>query len=138
MKKKLTTLIKELKDDAQELHFEEMEFTEALALCKDKFHDSCFTGKGKNTWVSEDCQEQIKDALRIPEIAPKLLQGEVVRLANNPSYVYCKVSDRDVVVPVVVPKRMQKSLLHKKIKVQLIKDDTGETFRYDRPRIHPD
>lgn len=138
MKKRLTTIIKELEDDPNEIHYESKSFEEVLEICKDKFDPACFTGSGKNTWVAADCQEELKDALRIPEIAPEILEGLVVRLAPNPSYVYCLVQGKlKKVVPVVVPKKMQRIMLHKKIKVQRIQDESGETFRYEKPRIHP-
>lgn len=137
MKKRLTTIIKELEDDPNEVHYESKSFEEVLEICKDKFDPACFTGAGKNTWVAADCQDDLKDALRIPEIAQELLQAIVVRLAPNPSYVYCYVANLQKTVPVVVPKKMQKRMLHKKIKVQRIQDESGETFRYEQPRIHP-
>ena len=136
MKKRLTTIIKELEDDPNEVHYESRSFEEVLEICKDKFDPACFTGTGKNTWVAADCQEDLKDALRIPEIAQELLQGIVVRLAPNPSYVYCFLQKLKKVVPVVVPKKMQRRMLHKKVKVQRIQDESGETFRYEKPRIY--
>lgn len=136
MKKRLTTIIQELEEDQNESIYEKKTFDEALQICKDKFDASCFTGKGKNTWVSADCIESVKDALRIPEIAPSVFEGIVVRIAPNPSYVYCYINALQAVFPCVVPRRMQSSMLRKKIKVHRIKDETGETFRYEKPKIY--
>jgi|TARA_E500000318_G_scaffold98322_1_gene99527 hypothetical protein len=136
MKKRLTKIVQELEEDLAENLYEKKPFNEVLEICKEKLDSSCFSGTGKNTWVLEDCQDAIKEALRLPEIAPKTYAAHVVRLAPNPSYVYVYIKELSTTKPAVVPRKMQSSLKGKNIKVQCIKDENGETFRYERPKIY--
>ena len=93
------------------------------------------SGRGKNTWINEDGQEILNVALIVPEIVPKHHKGQVIRMAPNPSYVYAKVREMQAVIPVVVPRRIQKTLLGKMISIEEITDKVGSSYRYVREKL---
>lgn len=126
-KKRLQTIMNEVKTD--------FDFDQCLQICKDKLEPSMLSGKGKNTWISEEGQELLNVALIVPEIVPKHHKGRVIRLAPNPSYVYAKVQEIEKVIPVVVPRRMQKTFLGKSILIEEIADKVGSSFRYIREKL---
>jgi hypothetical protein len=107
----------------------EVSFEEALEVANKCLSNEMLTGKGKGTWVNEDGQDILDGAIEIPEIYPKHYYGRVVRLAPNPSYVYANIEELNKVVPCVVPRKTQSLMLHKRISIEEIKDNSGSTFR---------
>lgn len=126
-KKRLTQIINEVDT--------EFTFKECLEICNEKLDTSMLSGKGKNTWINESGQEILKLALLAPEIVPKHMKARVIRLAPNPSYVYAILQEKKTTVPVVVPRRFQKSMLGKKILLEEISDATGSSFRYVKEKL---
>ena len=119
MKIKITDLANQLGAGVNEL----------LAL-KEKLTEEQWSGRGKNTWFTEDAVEVLRVALDIPEIVPNKARGLVLFSAKNPNYVYVKLHGKDGKVPVCIPRRMRDKLDGKNINVEIITDDTGTSYRY--------
>lgn len=120
MKVKLTKLAEE----------NEVTFEEAMDLAKEKLPEDSLTGKGKNTWVSEEGQEILARAFEIPEIVPKYLKGKVMHAAPNPHYVYAYIKELSKKVPVIQGKRYMGKLLGKNIDIEAIQDNKGVSYRF--------
>jgi hypothetical protein len=101
-----------------------------LLLLKEKLTEEQWSGRGKNTWFTEDAVEVLRMALDIPEIVPNKARGRVLFGAKNPNYVYVKLDGKDGKVPVCIPRRMQNRLDGKNINVEIITDETGTSYRY--------
>lgn len=122
-KKKLTALADEY----------EVPFEEALEIVKTKVPEEFITGRGKNTWISEEGQDIIDEGMFIDEIIPRNYIGKVLNECPNPRYnsVYCK--DIGKRVPVMIPRRWQGKLVGKRITFEAIEDTKGVSYRYVKP-----
>ena len=88
----------------------EVTFEEAIGVVTEKIPEEYITGRGKNTWISEEGQEIIKDGLFIDEIIPKNYIGKKV--------------------PVMIPRRLQGRFVGKMINFEAIEDLKGVSYRY--------
>ena len=77
-KTKATELAKEL----------EVDFLTISTIIEENVSDNDISGKGKNTWLTEDAVSIVKDKLEIPELIPTYYTGKVTHQAPNPNYVY--------------------------------------------------
>ena len=57
---------------------QEVEFEEAMRIAEDKLPEGSLTGKGKNTWVTEEGTSILEESLMIEEIIPKHYLGHVL------------------------------------------------------------
>lgn len=119
MKQKLTELAKKLKID----------WAEAERLRDTKLEPSEWTGKGKNTWVTEEAAVKLTLAVEVPPVVPDLIYGLVVENALNPNLVYVSM-DGGPKVPVFIPRRFYDKLIGKKIPIHAITDAKGTTYRH--------
>jgi len=119
-KKKLTELANEY----------EIPFEEALEILTKKIPEEFITGKGKNTWVSEEGQAILDDGLFIEEIIPNNHIGKVLAECPNPRYNFVYAKDIGKRVPVMVPRRYQGKLVGKNITFEAIEDEKGVSYRY--------
>lgn len=103
-----------------------------LETIYDKLPPEGYVGKGKNTWVNPDQLEVLKLALEAPLVVPSRLTGRVVKLANNPRWVYCVIEGMENRHPVMVPSRLRDRILGKTIEIEAISDATGTSYRYAR------
>jgi len=120
MKKRLTQIAKE----------NNIEFKELEDLAKSKLSSKMITGNGKNTWISEDGQQILDQAIEVPEGVAKHITAVIVRKAPNQRYLYAYSKDIDKVIPVLVPRRYAKSLMGKLVSVEVIEDVRGSSYRY--------
>ena len=120
MKKRLTQIAKE----------NNIEFKELEDLAKSKLSSKMITGKGKNTWISEDGQQVLDQAIEVPEGVAKHITAVIVRKAPNQRYLYAYSKDIDKVIPVLVPRRYVKNLMGKLVSVEVIEDVRGSSYRY--------
>ena len=105
---------------------------ELLALAKEKLSDDMITGVGKNTWISEEGQDILADAVDVPEATPVHYRGQVIKVAPNKKYVYAYIRENRMKVPVLVPKKLAHKLVGKIILIEAIKDVSGTSYRYRR------
>ena len=101
-----------------------------LLLLKEKLTPEQWTGRGKNTWFTEDAVDVLRLALDIPEIVPNRTHGIVLHQARNPNFVYVKLNGKDGRVPVCIPRRLSDKIAGKNINVEIITDEKGTTYRY--------
>ncbi len=120
MKKKLTQLAEEYN----------VEFEEALSIVKEKIPAECITGKGKNTWLSEEAQAVVREGLFIEEIIPKNYKGEVLSECPNKKFNFVYSKEVGKRVPVLVPRRLRGKLINKVIMFEAIEDGRGTSYRY--------
>ena len=105
---------------------------ELLALAKEKLSDDMITGVGKNTWISEEGQDILSEAVDVPEATPIHYKGQVIKVAPNKKYVYAYIRENRMKVPVLVPKKLAHKLVGKIILIEAIKDVSGTSYRYRR------
>jgi hypothetical protein len=119
-KTKATALAKEL----------EVDFLTISTIIEENVSKDDISGKGKNTWLTEDAVSIVKDKLDIPELVPAYFVGKVTHQAPNPNYVYVYLKELSKKVPVIVPRRFKGKLSGKTIKVEEITDNAGSSYRY--------
>lgn len=122
MKKRLTKIAEE----------NNVQFTDLLKLSDEKLSPSMVTGAGKNTWISEDGQEVLLEAIEAPEATAEHVNAKVIKVAPNKKYVYAYVREDKSKIPVLVPKKFSQRLVGKTITVEVIKDVNGVSYRYRR------
>tara|TARA_B100000424_G_scaffold233955_3_gene197592 strand:+ start:4095 stop:4472 length:378 start_codon:yes stop_codon:yes gene_type:complete len=118
-----------LSELAQQGHYG---WDEILALAKEKLSEDMITGVGKNTWISEEGQEILTEAIDVPEATPAHYKGQVIKVAPNKKYVYVYIREAGMKVPVLVPKKLAKKLVGKQILIEAIQDVSGTSYRYRR------
>jgi len=111
---------------------QEIKFEEAMRIATDKLPEGSLTGKGKNTWVSEEGTIILEKSFMIEEIIPKHYEGNVVSECPNPRYNYVVSKSIGKRVPVLVPRKLQGKLIDKKITFEGISDIKGTSYRYVR------
>jgi len=105
-------------------------FDEALKIIEEKLPENCITGRGKNTWISEEGQSIIKDGLFIDEIIPKHYTGEVLSECPNRRFNFVFSKEIGKRVPVMIPRLLQGKMVGKMINFEGIQDETGTSYRY--------
>ena len=121
-KKKLTQIANE----------QEVEFNEAIRIAEDKLPEGALTGRGRNTWVTEEGTRILEDSLMIEEIIPKHHLGNVVGECPNPRYNYVVSKAIGKRVAMLVPRKWQGKLIGKTITFEAISDSKGTSYRYVR------
>jgi hypothetical protein len=109
---------------------QEMEFDELMALAQEKLPEGSLTGKGRNTWVTEEGTKILEDSFCIEEIIPKHFKGIVIQEAPNPKWNYVKHPVTKKRVPVLIHRRWHGRLVGKEITFEAIEDDKGVTYRH--------
>jgi|TARA_R100000482_G_C5003765_1_gene92678 hypothetical protein len=108
----------------------EVPFDEAIKIVKEKIPEEFITGKGRNTWISEEGQSIIEDGLFIDEIIPKNYIGKVISVCPNTRYNFVHSKEIGKKIPVMIPRRLRGSLVGKMINFEGIEDDRGISYRY--------
>jgi len=121
-KKKLTQIALE----------QEVEFEDAMQIAQDKLPEGSLTGKGKNTWVTEEGTAILEESFMIEEIIPKHYIGRVLTECPNPRYNYVFNKEIGKKVPMLVPRKWQGKLIGKEITFEAISDHMGTSYRYVR------
>jgi hypothetical protein len=122
MKKRLTRISEE----------NSVKFKDLISLCAEKLSPGMVTGSGKNTWISEEGQEILTEAIEAPEATAKHISAKVIKVAPNKKYVYAYVRESGTKIPVLVPKKFSARLVGKSITVEVIEDVNGVSYRYRR------
>tara|TARA_Y100001937_G_scaffold125918_1_gene193859 strand:+ start:1844 stop:2224 length:381 start_codon:yes stop_codon:yes gene_type:complete len=111
---------------------QEVEFEEAMRIALEKLPDGSLTGKGKNTWVTEEGTAILQDSFMIEEIIPKHYLGIVLYECPNPKFNYVHNKEIGKKVPMLIPRKWQGKLIGKQVTFEAIEDDKGTTYRYVR------
>jgi hypothetical protein len=119
-KKKLTKIAEE----------QEVQFDEAMQIAQEKLPEGSLTGRGRNTWVTEEGTKILEDALMIDEIIPKHFKGLVLSECPNPKYVSVLHPELRKRVNVLIPRKWQGKLVKKVIIFEAIEDTNGVSYRY--------
>ncbi len=108
----------------------EVTFEEAIGVVLETSPEEYITGRGRNTWISEEGQEIIKEGLFIDEIIPKNYIGKVIAECPNPRYNFVYSKEIGKKVPVMIPRRLQGRFVGKVINFEAIEDLKGVSYRY--------
>jgi hypothetical protein len=111
---------------------QEVEFEEAMRIAQEKLPEGSLTGKGRNTWVTEEGTAILEDSLMIEEIIPKHYTGMVLSECPNPRYNYVHNKKIGKKVPMLVPRKWQGKLIGKMVTFEAISDNKGTSYRYVR------
>ena len=111
---------------------QEVDFDEAMRIAVEKLPEGSLTGKGRNTWVSEEGTAILEDSFMIEEIIPKHYSGIVLYACPNPKFNYIHNKELGKKVPMLIPRKWQGKLIGKQVTFEAIEDDKGTTYRYVR------
>ena len=111
---------------------QEVEFEEAMRIAQEKLPEGSLTGKGRNTWVTEEGASILEDSFMIEEIIPKHYTGMVLSECPNPRYNYVHNKQIGKKVPMLVPRTWQGKLVGKMVTFEEISDNKGTSYRYVR------
>jgi len=101
-----------------------------MQIATDKLPEGALTGKGRNTWVSEEGTKILEDSLMIDEIIPKHFTGVILAECPNPKYNVFFSKEIGKRVNVLLPRKWQGKLIKKTITVEAIEDTKGVSYRY--------
>ena len=106
-------------------------FEEVMAVRMEKVKNG-WTGVGKNTWLNEKAQADIRLAFEVPLAVSTKVWVKGVRQPGNPRWLYCRIDGVDGLVPVLVPNNKAGGrLLGKKFIAESITDASNSvTYRY--------
>ncbi len=111
---------------------QEVEFEEAMRIAEEKLPEGSLTGKGKNTWVTEEGTAILEESFMIEEIIAKHYLGQVVGECPNPRYNYVVNKEIGKRIAMLVPRKWQGRLIGKVITFEAISDNKGTSYRYVR------
>lgn len=120
MKTKITNLAETLNVSVDKL----------LELKESKLMEGEWSGKGKNTWFTEDAVKKIFLAVELPEVSPSILYGVYLHEAPNPRWVYAKIDGVDGKRPVLIPNKLRDKLKGKRFPINAITDNKDTTYRH--------
>ena len=124
LKEDINMAKRRLTEIAQELG---ISFDEARERVFKYLSEEMISGKGKNTWVSDDGQVLLDDCVPMPVI----YRGPILSSAPNPLYVMVKIRELGKKVPVRIPARLQRVLtIGKMIYVQCVTEEEQQKFTY--------
>jgi len=109
---------------------QEVEFDEALRIATEKLPEGSVTGRGRNTWVTEEGAKILEDSFMIEEIIPKHFTGTVIAECPNPKYNVVFSKEIGKRANVLLPRKWQGKLLKKIITFEAIEDSKGVSYRY--------
>lgn len=81
-------------------------FEQASDIAFNKLDESAFTGKGKNTWVTEMGQAMLDDNIPLEISKPKVYRGRVRNLAPNPKFAIIHIKEKAGCVPASIPRKL--------------------------------
>lgn len=113
---------------AEEMNMEFEQIMERAAHVLQPMHS---TGKGKNTWFTEDGADIIRQSEESPLTVAHRYEAFGIKTAPNPRWLYCTIDTFKGKIPVSIPRKMQDRLVGKYFMVEAIKDIKGTTFRHE-------
>jgi len=117
---------KKLKQIAEEF---EISFETAQDIAFKHLEEEMITGRGKNTWISEDGQKVFDSMTPVPVI----YRGRVLRLMPNPNYVLAKVPELVSTAVVKAKLNIAKNLVGKYIYIQAENIDNETKYHHVIP-----
>jgi len=114
---------------------QEVDFDKAMCIAVEKLPEGSLTGKGRNTWVTEEGTAILEDSFMIEEIIPKHYSGIVLCECPNPKFNYVYNKEIDQKVPMLIPRKWQGKLIKKQVTFEAIEDVNGTSYRYVRKGV---
>ena len=108
-----------------------MEIEQLLAQAAKVIRPGMSTGKGKNTWFTEDGADIIRQSEESPLTVAHRYEAFGIKAAPNTRWLYCTIDTFKGKIPVSIPRKMQDRLVGKYFMVEAIKDIKGITFRHE-------
>ena len=109
---------------------QEVEFEQAMRIALEKLPEGSLTGRGKNTWVTEEGASILEESFMIEEIIPKHYKGTVLAECPNPKYNVVFSKEIGKRVNVLLPRKWQGHFIKKVITFEAIEDQKGISYRY--------
>jgi len=104
---------------------------EAMQIVAKKIDASEKTGKGKNTWLTEEGVAKFEAACIARLAVPDLVYGRVLREAPNRKWVYVQLVETKEVKPAMIPRRLIGRIrIGKTIPLHRIEDEGGVGYRH--------
>tara|TARA_R100000388_G_scaffold39659_1_gene30598 strand:+ start:405 stop:791 length:387 start_codon:yes stop_codon:yes gene_type:complete len=100
-------------------------FEESLDLVFKELEEEMVSGKGRNTWISEDGQRLLDEFIAMPV----LYRGPIIQQPPNPNFVMVYLKEQTKKVKVRVPRRMQGNLTKGKL-IYFEADNSGFEPKY--------
>lgn len=107
-----------------------IEVEELLARAQSVIRPGMSTGKGKNTWFTDEGADLIRQAEESPLTVSRIYHARGLHPAANPRWMMCVVEGVMGKVPVAIPRKLQGKLVNKPFMVEAIKDARGTTYRH--------
>jgi hypothetical protein len=106
-------------------------FEEVMAVRMEKVKNGC-TGTGKNTWLNEKAQADIRLAFEVPLAVSSKIWVKGIRQPRNPRWLFCKSDGIDHAIPVLMPNSKSGGrMLGKRFIAEGITDASNSvTYRY--------
>lgn len=114
---------------------QEVDFDKAMCIAVEKLPEGSLTGKGRNTWVTEEGTAILEDSFMIEEIIPKHYSGIVLCECPNPKFNYVYNKEIGLKVPMLIPRKWQGKLIKKQVTFEAIEDVNGTSYRYVRKGV---
>lgn len=113
-----------------------LEFNQAYNIVVTLLEETMVSGSGKNTWIDERGQLILAEHEVVPEITSKVFDARAIKRCNNLRYWYVYIPNVGK-VPALVPKTLRDGMNERKnVKVELIEDDTGKSYRIYKARLY--
>tara|TARA_R100001163_G_C5066002_1_gene204165 strand:+ start:2425 stop:2814 length:390 start_codon:yes stop_codon:yes gene_type:complete len=113
-----------------------LEFNQAYNIVVSVLEEDMVSGTGKNTWIDERGQLILAEYEVVPEITSKVFDARCIKKCNNDRYWYVLIPTIGK-VPALVPKLLRNNMAERKnVKIELIEDDTGKSYRIFKPRLY--
>jgi len=113
-----------------------LDFNQAYNVVVSQLEEDMVSGTGKNTWIDERGQLVLAEYEVVPEITSKVFDARVIKECNNERYWYVLI-DGIGKVPALVSKMLRPGMHERKnVKVELIEDDTGKSYRIFKARLY--
>ena len=106
-----------------------------MRIAGEKLPEGSLTGKGRNTWVTEEGTAILEDSFMIEEIIPKHYSGIVLCECPNPKFNYVYNKEIGQKVPMLIPRKWQGKLIKKQVTFEAIEDVNGTSYRYVRKGV---
>jgi len=82
-------------------------FERAKDIAFNKLDESAFSGKGRNTWVTEMGQAMLDDNIPLEIARPKVYRGRVRNIAPNPRYAFVYIKEKACCIPASIPRKLK-------------------------------
>ena len=105
-------------------------FDKALEISSLHLEEDMVTGRGKNTWITEEGQDIMDTSIPVAQV----YRGRVLSVCPNPKFSYVYIKEMLKKVPIIMPKRMQgESAVGKYVYIEVDNKEEEPKFKWVSP-----